>query len=95
MTEMTFLKELILIKQVHLKVCDICHDCYFLDKRLKVQLNVCNGCHYALMMPINIDDIAILNIRGVFYCCIITGISKSDAVNLQQNANLTEGRRLI
>ena len=38
----------------------------------------------------NLHDIAILNISGADYRCIIKGISKSDAMNLLQNANLTE-----
>ena len=37
-------------------------------------------------------DIAILNICGIDYCCIINRISKSDAVNVLQNAGLTEKR---
>ena len=42
------------------------------------------------MMFINLEDIAILNIHGVDYCCIISGISRSDAMDLMQNINLTE-----
>ena len=38
----------------------------------------------------NLSDIAILNIIGSDYCCIISGISKSMTINLMQNANLTE-----
>ena len=30
--------------------------------------------------------------QGADYCCIINGMKKNDAVNLLQNANLTEGR---
>ena len=45
--------------------CDICYYWQFLDKGFKFQLCVCNGCHDVLMMYINFDDIAILNIRGV------------------------------
>ena len=41
-------------------------------------------------MSINLNNIAILNIRGVDYRCIIDGISKTDAANLLQNADLTE-----
>ena len=39
---------------------------------------------------LNLSDIAILNIHGTDYCCIISEISKSDAINLMQNINLTE-----
>ena len=48
--------------------------------------------HDVLSMSINLNNIAILNIQGIDYCCIINGIGKSGAVNLLQNADLTEGR---
>ena len=57
-----------------------CH--YFLDKVLKFQPNVCNECHDVLMLSINLNNITISDIRIVNYCCIINGISKSDAVKL-------------
>ena len=37
----------------------------------------------------NMSDIAILNIKGSDYCCIISLISKNEAINLMQNADLT------
>ena len=69
--ELTFLKELMLIKQVH-------------------QPNVCNRCHDLLIMSMNLSDIAILNIKDSDYRCIISLISKNEAINLMQNADLTE-----
>ena len=56
----------------------------FLDKGLKFQPGICNGCYDVLMMSINLNDIAISNIHGIDYCCIISGTSKSEAVNLLQ-----------
>ena len=47
------------------------------------------------MMFVNLSNIAILNIDGADYCCIINGISKSDAVNLLQNVNLNESRGVL
>ena len=79
MIELTFLKELILIKQVH-QECDICHYWYFLNKGF--QPYVYNKCNDLLMMSMNLSDIAILNIKGSDGCCIISRISKSDAINL-------------
>ena len=38
----------------------------------------------------DLNDIAILNICGVDYRCIVNGIRKSKAVNLIQNADLSE-----
>ena len=89
MIELTFLKELILKKQVHPE----CHYCYFLDKGFPQ--DVCNGCHDVLIMSINLSDIAILNIQAADYRCIINGISKSDVVNVLQNASFTDKRGLI
>ena len=40
-------------------------------------------------MP-SIDNFAILNLKGFDYCCIISFISKNEAINLMQNADLTE-----
>ena len=42
------------------------------------------------MMSMNLNDIAILNIHSADYRCIISGISKSEAVNLLQNIDLIE-----
>ena len=42
------------------------------------------------MMPMKLSNIAILKIKGADYCCIISGTSKSEAINLLQNIDLTE-----
>ena len=42
------------------------------------------------MMSMNLSNIAILNIKGSDYCCIISLISKSEAIKLLQNTDLTE-----
>ena len=72
------------------KECDICHYWYFLNKGFKFQPNVCNRGHDLLMMAMNLSDIAILIINSVDYRCIISRISKGEAINLMQNINLTE-----
>ena len=72
------------------KKCDICHYCYFLNLSFKFQPNVCNRYYDLLMMSMNLSDIAILNIKGSDYRCIISLISKAETINLMQNADLTE-----
>ena len=72
------------------KECKICHYSYFLNYSFKFQPNVCNRCHDLLMMSINLNDITILNIKVSDYCCIITLISKNEAIKLLENADLTE-----
>ena len=72
------------------KKCDVCHYWYFLNKGFKFQPNVFNRCHDLLMMSMNLSDIAILNIKGSDYRCIISGISKNEAINSMKNIDLTE-----
>ena len=38
----------------------------------------------------NLSNIAILNSQGADYCCTISGISKSEVINLMQDIDLTE-----
>ena len=47
------------------------------------------------MMSINLSNIATLSIKGSDYCCIISLISKNKAVNLIQNADLTEKKKAV
>ena len=66
------------------KECDTFHYWYFLN-----HLNVYNRSHDLLILSVNLSDISILNIKGSDYHCIISLISKSEAINLMQNADLT------
>ena len=47
------------------------------------------------MMSIILSDIAILNNKGSDYCCIISSISKNEAIILLRNAHLTEKGRTL
>ena len=85
---MAFLKVLMLKKNKCSKERIICHYRYLLDEGLKFQSSVCNCCHNVLRMELN--SIAILNIHDVDYRCIINGISKSEAINLLLNVDLSE-----
>ena len=42
----------------------------------------------------NLRNIAILEIKNTDFCCIITGISKIEALNLMQNNDLIEKSRI-
>ena len=72
------------------KKCDICHYWYLLSFSFKFQPNVCNRCHDLLMTSMNLSNIAILNIKGSDYDCIIILISKNEAINLMKNDDLTQ-----
>ena len=71
-------------KRSESKECDICHYQYYLNKAFKFQPNIWNRCHDLLLMSMNLGDIAIIKIKKVDYYCVITGISKSQAVKLLQ-----------
>ena len=62
---------------------DICYYEYFLNEG-------CNRCHNVSMVSIDLNDIATSNIKGSGYRSIISRISKNEAINLIQNASLTE-----
>ena len=73
--ELAFLKEIMLIRQVHEKSVIFGTICIFWTKFLSFN----QMCAMGVMM--NLNDIAILNIHGVDYRCIINRISKSEAAN--------------
>ena len=46
-------------------------------------------------MSLNRNSIAVLNIHGVDYRCIIAKITKSEAINLLRNADFSKKRIII
>ena len=53
---------------------------------------ICNVYHDLLKISRNLDDIAILSINSIDFKCIISGISKSEAVKVLQNVDFNEKR---
>ena len=72
------------------KECDICHYRYFLNYCFKFQPNVNNRFPELLIMSMNLSNIAILNNKGSDYRCIISLITKNEAINLMHNADWAE-----
>ena len=73
--ELTFLKELMLIRQMNQKSVIFVIVFIFLDKRSKFEQYICNGCHDLSKISMNLSNTFILNIHGVNYRCIISGIN--------------------
>ena len=82
MTELTFLKVLISVRQVHQK--SVC----FLDKEFTFQPDVCNACHEVLMMSMNLSDIAFESFTVIIV--VYNGTRKSEARGLLESANLNK-----
>ena len=72
------------------KECNIFHYWRLLNYSFKFQPNVCIICQGFLTMSMNLSDIAFLNIKRSDYHCIISLISKDEAINFVENADLTE-----
>ena len=66
--------QLIEMSRNYSKYFDICPSDHFM---FKFSPDICGGCH----------DV---NIHGTDYCCIISSISKSEAINFIQNFDLSE-----
>ena len=56
----------------------------------KFQPYLCNGCHAVLMMAYELENIAILNAKGVDYRCVLWNISRDEAVNRLSNSVLED-----
>ena len=72
------------------KECDICHYCYFLNYSFKFEPNAFNRYHSLLMIFMNLSEITILNNKDSDYFCIISVISKTEAINLLQTDDLSK-----
>ena len=70
------------------KECMLCQYSYFKDAGFKFEPHVCNKCHYVLMTAYELKNIAILNVKGVDFRCILWGISRDEAVNRLNNSVL-------
>ena len=75
-------------KTITSKECMLCHHCYFKDVGFKFKPHVCNKCHYVLMTTDELKDIAILNVKGVDFRCILWDICRDEAVNRLNNSVL-------
>ena len=65
--------------------CMLCHCSYFKDVEFRFEPHVCNKCHDVLMTAYELKNIAILNVKGVDFRCILWGISRDEAVNRLTN----------
>ena len=68
----------------------LCHYWYFTNVGFKFEPHVCNKCHDLLMTAHELKSIAILNIKGIGFSCILWGISKVEADNRLNNSVLED-----
>ena len=68
----------------------LCHNWYFKDVGFKFEPHVCNKSHDVLMTAYELKNIAILNVKGVDFRCILWGIGKDEAVSRLNNSVLED-----
>ena len=78
------------------KECMLCHNWYFKDVGFKLEPYVCNKCQDVLMTVYELKNMTILNVKGVDFRCILSGISRDEAVNrLNKSSIVTEVIRTV
>ena len=68
--------------------CMLCHYWYFKVVGFQFKAHVCNKCHDILMTAYELQNIAISDVKGIDFRCILWGISKDEAVNRLSNSVL-------
>ena len=71
-----------------------CDYCYFKEARFKFEPDVCHKCHDVLMTTYKLKNIAILNVKGVGFRCILWGISRNEPVN-RLNISVLEDKGVL
>ena len=89
---MIFQKELILIRQVHQKNVCVVIIGVSIYIGYKFEPNICNKCHDVLITAykLQLKNIAIPNVNGVDYRCILWGISRNGTANVINNSVLED-----
>ena len=68
----------------------LCHYWYVEDIGLRLKPHACNKCHNILMTANEFKNIAILNVKGVNFRCILWAISRDKAINRLNNSVLED-----
>ena len=68
----------------------LCHYWYFKVVVFKFEPHVWNKCYDVLVTAYELKNIAILNVKGVYFRCILWGISRDEAVNRLNNSVLED-----
>ena len=62
----------------------------FLDKNFNYQPHLCNGCHDLMQKAMNVNDVAIVSVKGNDYRIHFWYMSKDDAISIMYNSNLID-----
>ena len=68
----------------------LCHNWYFKYVGLEFEPHVCNRFHHILMTAYEVKSIAVLNVKGVDFRCVLWGISRDETVHRLNNSGLED-----
>ena len=68
----------------------IWHYWYVKDIGYEFELHVCNKCHDISMIAYELENIATVNAKGVYYRYVLWNITKNDAINMLGNSKLDD-----
>ena len=68
------------------KECKVCHYWFFNDIGFNFEEHGCSKCHDLLITDYSLKDIAVLNVKGNTYRCILMGISKNEGLKRLNNS---------
>ena len=68
----------------------ICHYWYFKNNGYKFEPHVCNKCQHLSMMADAFENIAIMNVKSVYYRCVLWNMTKNVANNWLNNSKLDD-----
>ena len=77
-------------KTIASKECMLWNYWYVKDVGFRFEPHVCNKCYDVLMTNYELKNIAILNVKGVDFRCILWGISRDGTVNRLNKSELED-----
>ena len=95
MIESIFLKELMLIKQVHQKNVIFITIWYFKDIGVKYEPYLCNGCHNLMQKARSFNNAAIVYVKGSAYRINFWYMSKDDATSIMSKSHLVDKKGVL
>ena len=85
-----FQMELMLKKTSASKECILSHHWYLKDVGFRFKLHVCNKCQDVLTTAYELKNIAILNVKGADFRCILWVLSRDEGFNRLNNSVLED-----
>ena len=77
------------------KECWLCSFWHFIDKYFRFQRYYCDGCCDISMKSVSMHNIAIVYVKGNAYRINFAFMTKNDAINKMNNANLNDKKGVL